>query len=119
MKELSKIFKALSDPNRLRILKMLEVRPLCVCEVTEILDLATSTVSKHLAVLRDAGLIADSKEGKWVNYQLNTSENSVYVNSILPLLKDWLNTEKVIEKDRQLAKNVNREQICSTTLVSD
>ena len=70
MRELVKVFKALSDSNRIRILKMLEVRPLCVCEITEVLKLATSTVSKHLSILRDAGYIIDQKEGKWVNYYL-------------------------------------------------
>jgi len=66
MRHLIKTFKAVSDPNRIRILKMLEVRELCVCEITEILNLAASTVSKHLSLLRDAEFILDRKEGKWV-----------------------------------------------------
>ena len=71
MRELVKQFKALSDPNRVRIIKMLEVKPLCVCEIREILDLANSTISKHLTLLREAGFILDEKSGKWVNYRLN------------------------------------------------
>ena len=74
MRSLIKIFKALSDQNRIRILKMLQIRSLCVCEITEVLNLATSTVSKHLSILRDADLIFDEKDGKWVNYHLNMSE---------------------------------------------
>ena len=62
MRTLVKIFKALADSNRIRILKMLEVRPLCVCEITEVLNLAASTVSKHLSILRDADFIIDSNE---------------------------------------------------------
>ena len=61
MRELVKIFKALSDSNRIRIIKMLQIRPLCVCEITAVLNLATSTVSKHLSILREADLIYDIK----------------------------------------------------------
>ena len=59
LKEKAKIFKALSDPNRLRILKMLQTKDLCVCEITSVLNLATSTVSKHLSILRDSGFIIE------------------------------------------------------------
>ena len=65
------IFKALSDKSRLRILKMLQRKSLCVCEITEILKLETSTASKHLSILRDAGLIIDEKDKKWINYRIN------------------------------------------------
>ena len=57
MGRVTETFKALSDPNRTRILKMLQVRPLCVCEITELLGLATSRVSKHLSILRNAGFL--------------------------------------------------------------
>ena len=66
--------KALGEANRIRILKMLEIRPLCVCEITAVLRLAPSTVSKHLSILREAGFIIDQKEGKWVNYCLNEGQ---------------------------------------------
>src|SRR3990172_6435032 len=72
-KDRTKIFKALSDLNRLRILKMLQTKPLCVCEITEILQLATSTVSKHLSILKEESFIIEQKEGKWVNYLNNNS----------------------------------------------
>ena len=64
-RDIVKVFKALGDSNRIRIVKMLEARELCVCEVREVLDLSNSTVSKHLSVLRDADLILDRKDGKW------------------------------------------------------
>ena len=59
--ENTKIFKALSDNSRLRILKMLQTKSLCVCEIQDILGLAASTVSKHLSILRDAGFISEEK----------------------------------------------------------
>ncbi len=109
MRELTKLFKALSDPNRLRILKMLEIKPLCVCEITETLKLATSTVSKHLSILRDAGFIIDEKEGKWVNYILQT-ENKAHV--LYPIVSDWLTADTNIKSDTEHLKTVDRINIC-------
>ena len=112
MRPVVKIFKALSDTNRLRILKMLEVRPLCVCEITEVLQLATSTVSKHLSILRDADLIVDDKQGKWVNYKLNKDINQDYVNKLLPAITEWLKTDEMINRDAEKVRTVDRNQIC-------
>ena len=112
MRETIQTFKALSDPNRIRILKMLEVRSLCVCEITEILDLATSTVSKHLSILRDAGFIVDEKEGKWVNYRIDKSRWNRYSAEILPLMEDWLNDDDQIRSDREKLQAVDRYAIC-------
>lgn len=114
MRQLTKIFKALSDSNRLRILKMLEVRPLCVCEITEVLQLATSTVSKHLSLLREADLIVDSKQGKWVNYQINHSTENNYARQLLPMLQDWLPNDTMVKKDQEKVQTVNRNTICGS-----
>ena len=112
MRDLLKIFKALSDANRLRILKMLEIRPLCVCEIAHVLQLANSTVSKHLSILRDANLILDEKVGKWVNYRLNTAATDEYVSKILPLLRTWLPEETTVLQDAEKVKSVDRDMIC-------
>lgn len=113
MRKITKIFKALSDPNRIRILKMLQIRFLCVCEIRDILQLANSTVSKHLSILRDAELIVDEKDGKWVNYSLNTSTSEKYVSQLLPLLKEWLPDDAVILADAEMVISINRETICA------
>ncbi len=113
MRELARVFKALSDTNRLRILKMLEVRPLCVCEMTEILGLAPSTVSRHLTILRDAGFIIDEKEGKWVNYRLNQSSRQDYVKALIPLLSRWLPDDETIRRDRELVNRLDRHILCT------
>ena len=112
MKNLIKIFKALSDMNRLRILKMLEVRPLCVCEVTSVLGLANSTVSKHLSILKDVELIIDTKDGKWVNYHLNTQAKGEYISPLFPLLKNWLPNDQTVQKDKLKVMETHREFIC-------
>ncbi len=107
-----KLFKALSDTNRIRILKMLEMRPLCVCEITEVLQLAPSTVSKHLSLLRDTELIVDVKEGKWVNYHLQAGADEEQAQQILKLLAAWLPDDKTIIRDQKLANEVDRNILC-------
>jgi DNA-binding transcriptional ArsR family regulator len=62
--------KAMAHPVRLRILALLRGGELCVCQVTEVLELAPSTISEHLSLLRRAGVITERKEGKWVFYAL-------------------------------------------------
>jgi len=66
----SRFFKALADETRLRILKLLQVREMCVCEVMVALDLTQPTASHHLGILENAGLVKNRKEGKWVFYSI-------------------------------------------------
>lgn len=68
-----KFFKALADVTRLRILGLLAVREMCVCEVMVALDLTQPTASHHLRILENVGLVKDRKEGKWVFYSLCNS----------------------------------------------
>jgi ArsR family transcriptional regulator len=109
MREFTKIFKALSEPNRLRILKMLEKKPLCVCEITEALQLATSTVSKHLSILRDAGFIIDKKDGKWVNYTLQPENKAAL---LLSIISEWLESNETIIKDTEQLRTLDRANLC-------
>jgi ArsR family transcriptional regulator, arsenate/arsenite/antimonite-responsive transcriptional repressor len=74
MEELAIIFKALSDQTRLRIVKLLEQGELCVCELVAALDIVQPKASFHLGVLKDAGLIKDRKQGKWIHYSLNEAD---------------------------------------------
>ena len=66
----SRFFKALADETRLRILRLLEVREMCVCEIMVALDLTQPTASHHLGLLENAGLVKARKEGKWVFYSI-------------------------------------------------
>ncbi len=112
IRDLEKSFKALADSNRLRILKMLQRRSLCVCEITEILGLATSTVSKHLSILREAGFITSEKDGRWVNYTLADEPSNQYAHPLLEDLNRWLEEDSLV--DFKKVENVNRDKICST-----
>lgn len=107
------IFKTLSDTNRLRILKMLQSRSLCVCEITSILDIGTSTVSSHLNILRKEGFIVDEKDGKWVNYMINPRPADPRVSSILGMLDFWIANESVIISDKNKLTSVDRVQLCA------
>lgn len=110
--ELTRIFKALSDKNRLRILKILEVKPLCVCEITDILGLATSTVSKHLSILKAAHFIFEQKECKWVNYYLNRSTQMPCVREMAELIRHFLKDNEVVLEDQRKAALSDRMKIC-------
>jgi ArsR family transcriptional regulator len=112
IEEKTKLFKSLSDPNRLRILKMLQVKPLCVCEITDVLQLATSTVSKHLSILKEAGFIIEQKDGKWVNYMINPQPDDPRISSVISTLDFWIADNKTIEADKVKVIKVDRHQVC-------
>jgi ArsR family transcriptional regulator len=96
------ITKALSDPNRVRILLALRRRELCVCQITELFGLATSTVSKHLSVLTQAGLIQSRKTERWVYYRLPDKAVSVAVREAL----DWVH--KSLAKTEEASADAKR-----------
>jgi ArsR family transcriptional regulator, arsenate/arsenite/antimonite-responsive transcriptional repressor len=68
---LVKTAHALSDPTRVRIISALLDQELCVCELCDVLDVTQSTLSTHLQVIRNAGLVSARKEGKWIYYQMS------------------------------------------------
>lgn len=74
MSDLTAVFKALSDETRLRIIKLLERGELCVCDITAALAMVQPKVSFHLSTLKEAGLIKDRKQGKWIHYSLNEKD---------------------------------------------
>ena len=111
MKQFIRVMKALSDPNRVKIIKMLTEKELCVCEMTALLGLAQPTVSKHLKVLEDAGLVAFWKQGSWVNYRLVSGDDSLYAKAMLALLQDWLQEDEEIRKILKELPMVDRERI--------
>ena len=113
MEDNTKIFKALSDKNRLRILKALQSKVLCVCEIRELLQLANSTVSQHLKILRESDFIIEQKDGRWVNYQINPRPSDSRINSILSSLDFWINDNNLIVTDMEKVTKLNRDVICN------
>jgi len=112
MKDFLKVSKAISDSNRVKILKMLQHKTMCVCEMREALQLAQPTVSKHLKLLEDAGLVVSSKDGLWVNYHLADGANSPFASSILGNMRHWLDDDPEISKLIEKLPSINRENIC-------
>jgi ArsR family transcriptional regulator len=112
MKEFTRVMKALSDPNRVKILKMLQHKSMCVCELREALGIAQPTVSKHLRVLEDAGLVNSAKEGLWVNYHLTDGNESPYASSILGNLRHWLEDDPRVGELVKRLPLIRREEIC-------
>ncbi|MDH3393331.1 MAG: metalloregulator ArsR/SmtB family transcription factor [Desulfobulbaceae bacterium] len=106
-----KVMKALSDPSRVKVVKALEVRELCVCELREVIGLAQPTVSKHLRVLEEAGLIASRKEGQWVHYRL--SPTSIYAETLLENLSGWLEHDPAVQKLLAQLPTIDRHVLCS------
>jgi len=70
MRDFLAVTKALADESRLRVLCALKGRELCVCQITELLGLAPSTVSKHMSILHQAHLVDSRKDGRWIYYRL-------------------------------------------------
>ncbi len=112
MKEFIKVVKALSDPNRVKIIKMLQHKSLCVCEMRAALGVAQPTVSKHLKILEEAGLVKYEKDGLWVNYHLTDGSSSPYVASLLGNLRHWLEDEPEVVRLKKELPMINREDIC-------
>jgi ArsR family transcriptional regulator len=111
MREKIELFKVMSEPNRVRILMMLLQKPLCVCEITSILELSTATVSKHLSYLRNNGFIEDEKEGKWINYGIAKKIKDPIVKNIIDFLPVWFANDEIIKKDLSKIKKVDRYDI--------
>ena len=105
--------KALSDQSRLKIIKILAQKELCVCELTALLELAQPTVSKHLKNLEDAGLIESKRVGPWVNYKLSKGDETIYAKTMLNNMATWLDDDPEIIKMISKISQINRERICA------
>ena len=112
MKDFIRVMRALSDPNRVKLIKMLQHKVMCVCEIQTALGIAQPTVSKHLRVLQDAGLVRFRKDGLWVNYHLTDGSSSPYAASILGNIRHWLEDDPDIEDLREKLPMIRRENIC-------
>ncbi len=106
MRNIINITKALSDENRVRALMMLRNGELCVCQLIEMLGLAPSTVSKHMAVLYQAGLVDARKEGRWNYYRLADEDAPEYVLEVIKWVQNSTVKDKQIVADTKQVKRV-------------
>jgi ArsR family transcriptional regulator, arsenate/arsenite/antimonite-responsive transcriptional repressor len=112
MKSFLKVMKALSDPNRVKIIKLLQQKMMCVCELRGALKIAQPTVSKHLKILEEAGLVDYEKDGLWVNYFLADGKSNPYAASVLGNLRHWLDEDPEINELVKKVPFLNREELC-------
>jgi len=100
MKQFFSAAKAIADPTRVKIIKFLLKRELCVCEIQEFLQLAQSTVSRHMKTLEDAGLVEHRRQGTWVMYSLPRYPESAFGVTMIENLEDWLEDDKELQEMR-------------------
>lgn len=116
MREIVDITKALADETRLRTMALLFHGELCVCQILEIFELAPSTVSKHLYILKQARLVETRKEGRWMYYRLpSDEESSGHIRDSLEWLKKVFKTVSVIKEDYRRLKGIVRidpQELC-------
>jgi DNA-binding transcriptional ArsR family regulator len=118
MKKILNITKALADESRVRALMLLKNGELCVCQIIEVLELAPSTVSKHMSILKQADLVESRKSGRWIYYRLPGKDSAEAVRTVIEWLKTNLNNDKVTQKDiRRLDKilSIDKDELCRKT----
>jgi ArsR family transcriptional regulator, arsenate/arsenite/antimonite-responsive transcriptional repressor len=115
MRNLMAVLKALADKNRVRILMAIHPGELCVCQIVELLGLAPSTVSKHMAILKQAQLVESRKEGRWIFYRIDNDDSTIEAKEVTALVARLLADARQIRQDRvrlaQITK-INRDQLC-------
>jgi ArsR family transcriptional regulator len=101
--------KAISDPNRVRALIALRGRELCVCRIIELLQLAPSTVSKHLTILKQAGLIEGRKEGRWMHYRLPDDKSSEACKTLEWVFQSLEGSQQIETDEIRLTEIINTD----------
>lgn len=102
--------RAVSDPTRLRMLKLLEGGEMCVCDIMEVMGLGQSTASKHLGVLRAAGLVETRKAGTWSHYRLAEKARGS-ARDFLEFIESRLDDSAAVKKDRRTRQR-RRQSAC-------
>ena len=115
MRELVKVFKAVADKNRLRIFKMLQHKKMCVCELAAALDISPPSVSRHLSLMKDAGLVEDERNGPWIDYMLCERKINKYAPILQSHLKEWITTDQDIKGIIKKTKKLKRDELVAKT----
>ena len=107
LEQFEQVGRAIADPARVRILKLLARGELCVCQIPAVLGLAPATVSKHLSLLKAAGLLQQRRDGKWIHYRIAEKDFNPYARTFLRLVAVSLNDDPAVTGDRGLLAKVN------------
>jgi len=111
MKDVVKIFKALADPTRLRIVLLLRRRELCVCELMFVLRMEQSRVSHHMRVLRDAGIVEDVRNGRWIIYRVPEEAQSLLEGLLAGTLRERIELSREASEDGRKLESCIQENI--------
>lgn len=109
------IAKALADDTRLRALMLLADGPLCLCQIVEILGLAPSTISKHMSILQQAGLVTSRKNGRWMHFAWSNDDSSPEARQAIDWISGTLRNDDQISRDHRRLQEVlaiEPEQLC-------
>ena len=98
LSKMEKFFLALADKTRLRLLNLMRDDEVCVCYFTEVLGESQPKISRHLAYLRNAGIVAARREGKWVSYKIEKPENPLAARVLTDTL-EWLRAQDEMRED--------------------
>ena len=105
------LFRALADRTRLRLLNLLAAGEVCVCFFVEVLGESQPKISRHLAYLRRAGVVAARREGKWMHYRVSTPADP-HAARVFSEVMTWLGEEQAMQQDRARMRTI----CCATTL---
>jgi ArsR family transcriptional regulator len=104
----TKFFKALGEPTRIKILKLIAEREMCVCELMEVLDMNQPRISQHLKVLKEAGVVSERKQAQWSYYSLCCEDFHNFVEAFVAFIKtDTKNNDQLVDGDQRLLNSSN------------
>lgn len=103
--EIVLVFRTLSDPTRLRLLNLLSQGEVCVCHLSDTLDLTQPKVSRHLAYLKRGGFVETRRDGKWMHYRWSRQSHPL-ARVVLDGLRNWMARDDAMKRDRQKLKQV-------------
>lgn len=114
MRDLLAVTKALADENRLRIVAALHGRELCLCQIVELLGLATSTVSRHTSILQQARLVHSRKQGRWTYFRLDEDAPSKAAEAIALVVRALKNDSQTRGDAKRLKEilKLDPEELC-------
>ncbi len=112
VKPLSEIFKVLGDENRLRLIHLVLQQELCVCDLETVLEMSQTNVSRHLAKLKQVGLVSTTKRAQWVYYQVSASAKEEHQQLLAYLCQQFSDTPSFLEDTKRLQEWLVTKTLC-------